>query len=73
MYPQGRACSTHKRAGSPTCRQWERRKAEMESAVRFSFSELQPRKNWIIVWRPSGKPFPCFADMPVTNKGEYYV
>jgi cysteine desulfurase len=36
----GSACSTHKRAGSPTLTAIGASKAEMESSVRFSFSEL---------------------------------
>ena len=36
----GRACSSHKRAGSPTLTAIGASKAEMESAVRFSFSEF---------------------------------
>ena len=36
----GSACSSHKRAGSPTLTAIGASKAEMESAVRFSFSEF---------------------------------
>ncbi|MCR5293851.1 MAG: cysteine desulfurase [Lachnospiraceae bacterium] len=36
----GSACSTHKRAGSPTLGAMGVPRAEMESSVRFSFSEL---------------------------------
>ena len=36
----GSACSSHKRAGSPTLTAIGTSKAEMESAVRFSFSEF---------------------------------
>ncbi len=36
----GSACSTHKRAGSPTLTAIGASRAEMESSVRFSFSEL---------------------------------
>ena len=35
----GSACSSHKRAGSPTLTAIGASKAEMESSVRFSFSE----------------------------------
>lgn len=40
----GSACSTHKRAGSPTLTAIGASKAEMESAVRFSFSENTTRE-----------------------------
>ncbi len=36
----GSACSSHKKAGSPTMTAIDAPKAEMESSVRFSFSEL---------------------------------
>ncbi|MCQ4670748.1 cysteine desulfurase [Lactonifactor longoviformis] len=40
----GSACSTHKRAGSPTLSAMGASKAEMESAVRFSFSEFTTKE-----------------------------
>ena len=35
----GSACSTHKRAGSPTLTALGMKKAQMETTVRFSFEE----------------------------------
>mgnify|MGYP000190535779 FL=1 len=64
----GSACSSHKRAGSPTLTAIGASKAEMESAVRFSFSEFTTLEQIDYTLDTLREVLPSCADLPGNNR-----